>query len=732
MPRRRLPWWCPVVFVVRRLSCAAPSAFAADKVGLRTRVSAKRTCSGAQRDRAPEWASKLPHARTSPRLLETLATAVPALQLGGPDGPLSEAVKVLAEGHTVLRDSKAERNAALLVLLASSGKGKTRFLYELNERLQQEKRAMCIPITFNGLQTLESDAQTVHGLTKEPEEKAIVHVALRLLQATFEINDLQVFAESFCESLGAASVPLTVSLLRKVVAVCAETREDIKNVTILVDESGRLPKLLNMSSGDGDEFSALRSLCRPGIVDTLGFSVMLMQAGLGDFAEQTVSQRDVKVIVLLEQEVEDALQNWVLYEAESRESVQRWADKIAELCSGSLKTKANTELFKKLVLRPLVVEYVPLARGLEYLTEAVKQFDVSDAGPITTNPELGSRMRQVGLELRDLVDGNLNVRYSIVAQRLTPAVLAPAILPSHRLLVSLDHEIGGHRVSKLLSEAAYSNTLEELRPDAVFLPEIVPAFLRQAAQKQPDLHYLQAWWTELEEVLKAQASGTADAGNLLDVGVRLWTYTILLALSENQPTLKVTLADIFPDCVTHRGLEAADYKMQVPNAVTLKALQEPLNASTNILQFAVEQAREGAATVLGMADGQAGVDSVVVLPLPRRKVLLLGLEPHGGGNRGVPDKRHEGHPQDKRSVFWQGLPSEIQGEKDVRFALLYITHDDLVDKTSVLEKKRNSTVLRDCNSSSDVVNLLLMDRSGLQSFFGPLWPLYAQARCIAR
>ena len=261
----------------------------------------------------------------------------------------------------------------------------------------------------------------------------------------------------------------------------------------------------------------------------------------------------------------------------------------------------------------------------------------------------------------------------------------------------------------------------------------MPAFLRQAAKIQPDLQFLQDWWRELEDVLKAQAGGAADAGNLLDVGVRLWTYTILLALRrcELKPE-DLTLADIFPNCVTHRGLEAAAYKMQVPNAVTLMVLQEPLNASEKILQFAVEEAREGAATVLGMADGQAGVDSVVVLPLPRGKVLLLGLEPHGGASKGGPDKRHAGHPQDKRSVFWQGLPSKIQEEKDVRFALLYIAHDEIVNKANVLEQKWNSTVRRDSKNPSDVVNLLLMDRSGLEFFFGPLWPLYAQARYMAR
>ena len=590
--------------------------------------------------------------------------------------------------------------------------------------------------------SLTSILQTVRKIDGNSQrQRAIVHMVVRLLHATFEIDDLSRFAASFCQSLKDGDVPLTESLLCDVLAKCAATRDDVENVTILVDESGRLPKLLKLGIGDGDEFSALRSLCAPASVKNLGFSVMLMQAGLGDFAEQTVSSRDVKVIALLEQDIEEVLEKWVLYEQDSTASVQGWAQSIAERCSDSLKMKANDfKRYKDRVLRPLVVEYAPLPRALEYLTEAVKQFEIniSATKSITTEPELGSTIRRAGLELRDSVDVKLNSRYGIVAERLSPAVLAPAILPSHRLRVRLKDEIGGHRVAKLLSEAAYSNTLQTLRADAKFLPQIVPAFLRQAAaQQQPDLHYLQAWWVELEKVLVAQASGnTADAGRLLDVGVRLWTHTILLALRrcELKPE-DLTLADIFPNSVTHRGLQAANYKMQIPTAVTLQELQEPLNstASTSILKFAIKTARTGRATVLGLADGQAGADSVAVLPLDDSEVLLLGLEPHGGAsNRRRPDKRHAGHPQDKRSVFWQGFPPAIQEEQDVQFALLYITHDNLTNKTSVLEKKWDSTVERDCNSSSDRMNLLLMDMSGLRSFFGPLWPLYAQARYMAR
>ncbi|CAE7524313.1 unnamed protein product, partial [Symbiodinium microadriaticum] len=389
MPRRRLPWWCPIVFVVHLLYCTAPSAFAADNVGLRTRVSVKRTClGGAQRDAVPEWASTLPAPRKSPLLLETLATAVPALKLGG---PLSQAAEALAEGHGILQASRAERRAALVVLLASSGKGKSRFLYELKERLQKESRTMCIPITFNGQQNLDLDIEAVESLTAQPRQKALMHLVLRLLHATFEINDLRTFAKDFCKKLKRANTELSTDLLEDVLALCGKTRAGIENLTVLVDESGRLPKLPKMDIGDGDEFSALRSLC---------------------------------VIALLEQNIEEVLEKWVLYEQDSRASVQGWVQSIAERCSDSLKMKANDfKRYKDRVLRPLVVEYAPLPRALEYLTEAVKQFEIniSATKSITTEPELGSTIRRAGLELRDSVDVKLNSRYSIVAKRLSPA-----------------------------------------------------------------------------------------------------------------------------------------------------------------------------------------------------------------------------------------------------------------------------------------------------------------------
>ena len=133
--------------------------------------------------------------------------------------------------------------------------------------------------------------------------------------------------------------------------------------------------------------------------------------------------------------------------------------------------------------------------------------------------------------------------------------------------------------------------------------------------------------------------------------------------------------------------------------------------------------------MLGMDDGQAGVDSVAVMPLDRGKVLLLGLEPHGGAsNKKSALIRHQGHPQDKRAHFWQALPAAIR-EADVIFAMVYITHDELSGEAAVqvLEHQWESTAKLDGNAFAEV-NLLLMDRSGLERFLGPLWPLYEQVR----
>ena len=109
-------------------------------------------------------------------------------------------------------------------VIASSGKGKSRFLYELNQLLQKQSRAMCIPITFNGQQNLDLDLdiEAVENLTAQPRQRALVHVVLRLLHATFEIDDLRRFAIDFCNKLKTAATELSTDLLEDVLAECAK------------------------------------------------------------------------------------------------------------------------------------------------------------------------------------------------------------------------------------------------------------------------------------------------------------------------------------------------------------------------------------------------------------------------------------------------------------------------------------------------------------------------------
>ena len=59
-------------------------------------------------------------------------------------------------------------------------------------------------------------------------------------------DDVHAVCSIFLQSLKDGDVPLTKSLLCDVLAKCAATCDDVENVTILVDESGRLPKLLKM------------------------------------------------------------------------------------------------------------------------------------------------------------------------------------------------------------------------------------------------------------------------------------------------------------------------------------------------------------------------------------------------------------------------------------------------------------------------------------------------------
>ena len=83
----------------------------------------------------------------------------------------------------------------------------------------------------------------------------------------------------------------------------------------------------------------------------------------------------MKVIALPEQKIDDALQEMGALRGEvPRKRPELGKSALQSFAVTVWRTQANdTELYKKLVLKPLVVEYVPLARALEYLTEAVKE-----------------------------------------------------------------------------------------------------------------------------------------------------------------------------------------------------------------------------------------------------------------------------------------------------------------------------------------------------------------------
>lgn len=684
----------------------------------------------------PSWLFDMPEVRNVTGFPEYLYTKVPAVNL---ETPLLQTCNLLANGHDILNnvDAGDVRNVPLVVVLACSGKGKSRMLFELKKQMQNDTATMCIAISFNGDQNLLSNAMLVGQVTSVAREQAILHLALRLVDSTFKIENFEQFSSRSCTILKDSGVKIDVNFFHQTLSYCVEAwNPTTKHVTLLVDESGRLPKLLKMDQGDDDEFSVLRALSSPARRQQLGFSVMVVQAGLGDFAERTPSGRKVVVVPLLDQIIDEIIDKWILYLDEAKAQVVAWGDALAKRCvKNDLQSKAKSQMiWEKLIFRPLAAEYAPLARALQYLTEVVLAIRIpEDIEPIATMASLGSIVRSFGVQIRNEVDKQLVEKYPTASKLLTPAVIAPGILPSGRLQVKLTDEIDTHKVSYLLSEAVYANSLEFVDKEVPFIPTLVPAFLRRAAMgQQLDMKHLQVWWNEVENVIAAQTDSISNAGKLLETGVCLWTYTILLALSENKPRIQLSLADIFPETKVFHGLQSATYLLQVPNRVLLTDFDTPLNESlseTHLTQF-IQFAREGIASILDLCDEQAGVDSIAVLPLIGGNVLLLGLEPHGGSSgESKPYLRHRGHPQDKRARFLQALPSTFKESRDIRIALLYITHDELEDEMcrQILQHEWTST----SSLGSINVNLLLMERKGLQKFMGPLWPLYCQARYMS-
>jgi hypothetical protein len=356
--------------------------------------------------------------------------------------------------------------------------------------------------------------------------------------------DFEEFAMSTCAKWRQEQVPLDSSLLKAAVvqSVKAQTKAEINRVVILADECGRLHKLLGLPPGDSDEFTGLRSLSRQAFATVNGFSVAVVQAGLGDFAERTTSSRRILHVALPEQTVRNVVDNWILHSEQARSRLHNWKQATADRCqSEELKKMAlEDDRWDRWVLSGVVEEYLPLARALQFLTEAIEnKAPHGDTGCLSSELQLDSEIRLYGGELREVVDKQLGMMYKPPSDLLSPAVLAPAILPSGKFRVALGDTVGGVKVSTLLSEAAFTNSLRNSGPDAKFLPTILPAFLRKASEDSglnAGLSPLRQWWA----VMKTPAvllSRRVGVGELLETGMRVWLLTILQALWEYRPEL---------------------------------------------------------------------------------------------------------------------------------------------------------------------------------------------------
>ncbi len=140
--------------------------------------------------------------RTSPKFHENIVGQdMPAINL---EEPLKFTIEKLDKCHCILEGKvkdKGDRDADVLAIAACSGKGKTRFLFELKSAIETRDNEMCIPITFNGDQKISKDLAIVHKKNDDYNERAVVHLVLRLLHSTFEVGELGTFAKSAATAL---------------------------------------------------------------------------------------------------------------------------------------------------------------------------------------------------------------------------------------------------------------------------------------------------------------------------------------------------------------------------------------------------------------------------------------------------------------------------------------------------------------------------------------------------
>ena len=681
-----------------------------------------------------------------------------------------EAVK---DCHAACRTAELGRRAHLTALYASSGFGKTHFLRQFARRLRggSDDLAAVLQISFNGYTSLLQDATEVAAVAHvhASVSPAVLHLGLRLLWSGFQYDDANFgsFSRRMCAQLRAHVPPpsLDSTFLSNILRRWVDAHPDPPTkVTIMVDESGRLCKHLRLPPGDADEYSGLRLLSGHDLFQEQGFSVAVVQAGLGDFAEQTVSQRNVRVIALPDLAdavgVDCTLQDWVLCSDAARQAVKGLETRISRICTDAVRPHVPQAIVEVL-LRPLVAEYLHLPRAVDCValaTEDLANLEVEDfwedpALTIHSGDILAKVLFAAGFETRKRVNHYLTDYYGHPADRLLePAVLLPAILPSH-LRVQLRGKVGVHgdKVSELLSDAVYINSLSEIKENVKFAPRIVPAFLLAAAARQTEgrlrtpwsvnLEHLNEWWEALRSGAWWETVGLVNGGccvieswdSIMKKGVCAMLLTILQALRSWEGTFgPLQVAHIFLHTSEVKrvkgGLSASQYCLNAPGYVEFEVFPGLLDETQHdTISGAFDRAQlrsPSGATLFQLQNKNAeeGADFLCTLPLACGGVLLLGLLTHGRSWHPMQVEERAAYIEGCERAFWKTIEpfrEELPGPR----VFIYMTPEK-VEASAVEEELRKSQLV------SAEGSLLFMEQEGVRNLFGPLWHTFDQ--CVMR
>ena len=665
----------------------------------------------------------------------------------------------------------------MTAIYASSGFGKTHFLRHFARKLRggNPDLSAVLQISFNGTTSLEIDAGEVQTVTAihASVSQAVLHLGLRLLWSGFQYDDadFEDFSGRLCAQLRAHAPPPSFSqtFLSNILRHWVDAHPDRPTkVTITVDESGRLCKHLRLPTGDADEYSSLRLLSGHRLFQKQGFSVAVVQAGLGDFAEQTVSQRNVRVIALPDLSnavgVDRTLQCWVLFSEAAKHAVEGLGRRISCFCTAAVQPHVQQAIVEVL-LRPLVAEYLHLPRAVDCLalaTEELASLEVeqfwkvpknseNSAPPINSRDILAKALYAASFNTRKRVNHHLTDYYGHPADRLLePAVLLPAILPSH-LHVQLCGKVGhqGDKVSELLSSAVYVNSLSEIKESVAFAPRIVPAFLLAAAERKEkghgylNLEHLNEWWEalssgawwEVVSLVTGACSVIESWDSLLKKGVYAMLLTILQSLRSYQEGTfgPLLVANIFLHTSEVKGNQSASqYHLRAPDYVQFEVFPGLLDQSQRAtISWAFSRAKQQhdapwaqrrGATMFQLQNKNAeeGADFLCTLPLACGGVLLLGLLTHGRSWHPMQADERAHYIERCEQAFWKTIElfrQELPGPS----VLIYMTPEK-VNASAVKENLQMPQLV----SAEGPLTVLFMEQEGVRNLFGPLWHMFDQ------